>query len=266
MKKPKVSVIIAVYGVEAYIEKCARSLFDQTLDDVEFVFVNDCTPDDSITVLEKVLKDYPDRQAQTKIINLEANGGVANARATGMKAATGEYMIHCDPDDHVAPECYATLYDEARKTASDIVVCDYYRETEGRQEYVTQHYGQTPRESIQDFYKVPFFPSLWDTLIRTSLIQSNQIYPYPEINTGEDLNVIFRAFLKAGTLAYVNKAFYHYVQRPGSLTRSKDIKTLWDNNIARNIINLSQLLDNQPQLGGVKSTNTRSIICSTARS
>ena len=61
---PKVSVIIPVYGVEKYIERCARSLFKQTLDDIEYLFIDDCTPDDSVDVLRNVLEEYPNRKSQ----------------------------------------------------------------------------------------------------------------------------------------------------------------------------------------------------------
>lgn len=82
---PKVSVIIPVYGVEKYIERCARSLFEQTLDDIEFIFVNDCTLDNSINVLETTLEEYPKRKSQVQIINFEQNQGAAKAREIGMK-------------------------------------------------------------------------------------------------------------------------------------------------------------------------------------
>ena len=77
----KVSILVPVYGVEQYIEKCARSLFEQTYSDIEYVFVNDCTKDDSIGVLKRVLEKYPQRMQQVRIINHEKNMGLgAGAR------------------------------------------------------------------------------------------------------------------------------------------------------------------------------------------
>lgn len=243
MSEVKISVIVAVYGVEQYIAKCAHSLFAQTLQDVEFIFVNDCTKDNSMSVLRAVLNEYPVRKALTKIIDLTENGGVANARTIGMKLAKGEYMIHCDPDDYVDEDYLETLFRNARQTNADIVVCDYYREVHSKSEYVTQNYGITPNECIQYFYKSPFFPTLCATLVRSSIIHENQIYPYQNINTGEDLNVIFRTFLKAKTLSYINRAFYHYVQREVSLTQNKDILESWNKNISKNLLKITQLLD-----------------------
>ena len=125
---PKVSVIIPVYGVERYVGRCARSLFGQTMADLEFIFVDDCTPDDSIAVLLKTLDDYPDRKHQVRVIRHDRNQGVAAARTTGMKAMTGEYMIHCDPDDWIEPDMYERMYDAARTHDADVVTCRYYED------------------------------------------------------------------------------------------------------------------------------------------
>ena len=87
----KVSVCIPVYGVEKYIERCARSLFEQTMQEgIEFIFVNDCTPDKNIEILERVLAEYPHRKEQTKIIHHENNKGLVSARNTGLTYAVGE--------------------------------------------------------------------------------------------------------------------------------------------------------------------------------
>ena len=125
----KVSVCIPVYGVEKYIERCARSLFEQTMrDGIEFIFVNDCTPDKSIEILEKVLAEYPHRKKQTQIINHEKNSGLVAARKTGLAHATGEYIIHCDSDDWVELNMYEKMYHAAKAADADMVYCDYVKE------------------------------------------------------------------------------------------------------------------------------------------
>ena len=120
---PEVSVCIPVYGVEKYIERCARSLFEQTMTDgIEFIFVNDCTTDKSIEILERILAEYPGRQAQTKIIHHATNKGLVAARNTGLAHATGDYIIHCDSDDWVDLNFYESLYKKAVETGADVVV------------------------------------------------------------------------------------------------------------------------------------------------
>lgn len=97
----KVSVIVPIYGVEKYIERCARSLFEQTLDDIEYIFVDDCSPDKSIEILNAVIADYPQKIPYIKIIQHKKNKGLPLARRSGWKAATGEYIANCDSDDWV---------------------------------------------------------------------------------------------------------------------------------------------------------------------
>ena len=97
----KVSIVIPVYNVEKYIERCVRSLFEQTLDDIEYIFVDDCSPDQSVAVLQSTLQDYPNRKESVRIIRHKENKGVAVARNAGINAAQGKYLIHCDSDDWV---------------------------------------------------------------------------------------------------------------------------------------------------------------------
>ncbi len=112
---PKVSVIIPVYGVENSIERCARSLFEQTLDEMEYLFIDDCTKDRSIEVLKSVLKDYPKRKSQVTIHRMDNNSGQAKVREWGILNATGEYIIHCDSDDWVDKDIYRELYEKAKE-------------------------------------------------------------------------------------------------------------------------------------------------------
>ena len=93
---PKVSVIIPIYGVEKYIERCVRSLFEQTLDDIEYLFIDDCSPDGSVRIIMRILDEYPNRKEQVIIHRMEQNSGQAKVREWGMKNATGDYVIHCD--------------------------------------------------------------------------------------------------------------------------------------------------------------------------
>ena len=121
----KVSVVVPIYGVEKYIERCARSLFEQTLEDIEYIFINDASPDSSIDILKKSLEDYPQRKAQVRIINQPYNMGAAKAREVGIKASTGEYNIHCDSDDWMELNAYEQLYNHAKNNDCDVVIGKY---------------------------------------------------------------------------------------------------------------------------------------------
>lgn len=133
---PKVSVLVPIYGVEKYIERCARSLFEQTLDEMEFIFVDDCTPDKSMEILRSVIEEYRLRFAEkrytVRIERMPTNSGLAAVRRYGIQLATGDYIIHCDSDDWVDATMYEKMYNKAIGEGSDVVVCDYYMSDENK--------------------------------------------------------------------------------------------------------------------------------------
>ena len=147
--KPKVSAIVTIYNRESYLEQCARSLFSQTLGEIEYIFVDDASTDRSVEVLRRVVQEYPHREAAIKIIELGQNGGVSNARRTGMSYVTGDYVIHTDSDDWIDPDMFEQLYQTAMNTGADIVGCDIRHEYPNRKSSVLhQHYASTIHENI----------------------------------------------------------------------------------------------------------------------
>ena len=233
---PKVSVIVAIYNVEQYIKRCAISLFNQTLDDIEYIFIDDCSSDNSLNILESVIKQFPKRADNIKIIRNSKNFQVAYTRTIGMKAATGTYVIHCDPDDYVDLDYFETIYNAAINSRADIVATNYYRETNDLVSVIKgDYYSNIPRDCITNIHRSYFFPSFCTHLIKRSLYVENDIYPIGGINSGEDLNVLLRIFYYAEKLLYLDKAFYHYVLRDTSITQNKDISSLWRNNISKNL-------------------------------
>ena len=112
---PLVSVIVPVYGVERYIERCAVSLFEQTYKDIEYIFVNDATPDKSIEVLKTVMERYPERAKAVRIVEHPQNRGVSAARNSGVETASGEYLWQVDADDYIEKNAVRTLVDTAKQ-------------------------------------------------------------------------------------------------------------------------------------------------------
>lgn len=221
---PKVSVICLVYDAAPFIERCARSLFEQTLDDLEFIFVDDCTPDNSFEILQRVLAEYPRRRSQVRIIKMAQNSRQAAARTAGMKAATGNYMIHCDSDDWVERDAYELMYDKAVESGADVVGCKAVVHINGKTSTAETFYEGLPSNSL---YEQRFGGSLWAKLISTKLIHDTGIYPYEGINNGEDLNVTVRVFLKARKMAFVDRRLYHYNHdNQNSITRRNSIEQL----------------------------------------
>lgn len=207
--RPYVSIIIPVYKAERYMDRCCRSLFEQSLESIEFIFVNDCTPDNSFELLANVLKDYPERQPQVKIIEMESNSRQAAARNAGIEAASGKYQIHCDPDDWVEPEFYERMLDCAEKHQADIVTSDYIVEySNEKSEYVRTAKHSYPMNILNSscFY----FFALWNHLILSDLIKDNQIKFYDGIDYMEDFGFMSRIFFYARNICHLDKAFYHY--------------------------------------------------------
>ena len=133
-----VSVVIPVFKVRNFIERCATSLFEQTLEDVEYIFVDDASPDDSIEILKECLERYPKRKAQVQILTHEQNKGLPAARNTGLAVATGEYVFHCDSDDWVESTMLEDLYVTAIQNSADIVWCDWYLSFAQNERYMRQ--------------------------------------------------------------------------------------------------------------------------------
>ena len=115
----KVSIIVPVYNVEKYIEKCLKSLVNQTLKDIEIIIVNDGTKDNSQRIVDKYTKKYDFVKSYIK-----ENGGLSSARNYGLKYANGEYIAFVDSDDYVDKDMYEIMYNKAKSNDFDVVVCN----------------------------------------------------------------------------------------------------------------------------------------------
>jgi glycosyltransferase involved in cell wall biosynthesis len=207
---PKVSVIITIYNREKYIEDCARSLFEQTLDDVEFIFVDDASTDNSVMILRELLKNYPKRMDLTRVICLENNGGRAVARQIGIDNSIGDYVIHVDSDDWIDLDMLEKLYEKAKETDADIVGCNLTHEYENYKCVFKQNYSGDVDEDIRRLLNGKIFPSLCTSLTRSSLIRDNDITFPQGVDTGEDLLFNLHLYLCANRIVGIDEPFYHY--------------------------------------------------------
>lgn len=213
----KVSVIIPVYGVEKYIERCVRSLFEQTLDDIEYLFIDDCTPDRSIDILKQVLEEYPHRKCQVVIHRMEQNSGQAKVREWGMRNATGEYVIHCDSDDWVAMDMYRLMYDEAKRIDADIVMCGY-KVTDGQTVFSEYYHQQIDKTKlISSLLTLHEAWSVWNKMCKRTLYDNDIVYP--SLAMGEDMVLTTQLVLRAQRIGIIDKALYNYFYNPNSITK-----------------------------------------------
>lgn len=204
---PKVSIVIPIYGVECYIETCARSLFEQTLEELEYIFIDDCSPDKSVEVLQQVMNEYPHRKKQVIIIRQPKNMGAAKAREVGIKVAHGEYIIHCDSDDWTERDMYRAMYEKAISQNSDIVVSMYSEDRHGEDpKIICQNFGLHPLYTI---IGEPSKCSLFNKLVKSSVVAPN-LMEYPAHHMMEDYVICVQMFSRAKRIDYVNKSLYHY--------------------------------------------------------
>lgn len=204
-ENPKISILIPIYGVERYIARCARSLFEQSYNNIEYVFVNDCTKDDSISILKKVIQEYPHRQNQVKLINHEKNQGLGGTRLTGLVNSTCEYVWFVDSDDYIEPNALEIIIDYIKK-GYDYIVFNYYIETKDE---IIRFYNQGL--NVENALYQSVTPSIWKCVTKRNLFFDNGILPVPGINQSEDYLLTSRLILVARSPILVQDHFiYHY--------------------------------------------------------
>lgn len=223
MSKPKISIIVPVYNASAYIEKSARSLFEQTFADIEYIFVNDCTPDNSIQVLLQTLEDYPERKSQVVIINNEHNLGAAGAKNAGMKAAKGEYMMFADSDDWLDTDGVEKMYEFAKKNNLDIAYSNFC----GGYGRGINDVGVEPDcadylDGLRLFLTNKLQGSMCNKIIKRDFFLSCNEWFIKGANIFEDLGLYMRLFAHKPKVQYIPIAFYHYyLGNTNSVLRSK---------------------------------------------
>lgn len=216
----KVTIAVPVYGVEAYIEKCAESLFEQTYPNLEFLFINDCTPDKSIEIIESVLERFPSRKGQVRIINQSVNKGCPAARNLAVQLATGDFIFHVDADDYLEKDAISSLVYEQKATDADLVVANYLIETDSKTKLVRYcNISKTREEIVKDCLDDKSSQSVWGILIRKRIYIDNNIRADESFHVGEDWQVAPLLLYHAKKIAYVDKVIYHYqLSRPNSIT------------------------------------------------
>lgn len=207
----KISVIVPIYKVEKFIGRCAESLMQQSLGDVEYIFVNDATPDNSMEVLDGVLKKYPARAGLISIVVHDVNKGLPAARNSGLAVAHGEYVFHCDSDDFVEPIMLETLYNVAISNAADIVWCDWFLSFEKNEIYMKQPEFSTAFDALKSMLGGGMKYNVWNKLVKRRLYTDNKIFFPVGHGMGEDMTMIM-LFAHAKIVKYVPQAFYHYVK------------------------------------------------------
>ncbi|MCR5147051.1 MAG: glycosyltransferase [Clostridia bacterium] len=221
---PKVSVIVPVYNVEKYIDKCLQSLVNQTLQDIEIIIVNDGSTDGSEQIINGYLECYSDK---IKYVT-KSNGGLSDARNYGLKYATGEYIAFLDSDDYVDYTMYEKMYNKAIEENCDYVECDFI--------------WKYPDKEVQDcgFIYIDKHEMLanarvvaWNKLIKRDLLERANIQ-FPKGLRYEDVEFFYKLIPYIKRFDFVKEYLICYVQRGNSIVntqneRTKEIFTVLDN-------------------------------------
>ena len=221
----KVSILVPVYGVEKYIERCARSLFEQSYNDLTYIFIDDCTPDNSIGVLKKVIEDYPDRKKSVKIIRHDQNRGLASARNTAVDICNTEFLFHVDSDDYIDHNVISDCVNNVRETNADIVSVSIIRKKKGKSIIYQEDWNYDIHEIVKRLIRHEIGNGVCGRLIKTSLYKDYNIKVEVGRGMSEDLQVSPRLFYYANKATYINSCHYYYfLDNEGSYTASFNIK------------------------------------------
>lgn len=221
---PKVSVIVPIYNVEKYLEKCINSLLSQTLKDIQIILVNDGSKDNSGNIAKEYEKNNKDR-----VIYVEKeNGGLSDARNYGLKYATGNFIAFLDSDDYIEKNAYEEMYNKAIEEDADYVECDFIWEFPNKTR-VDKQYPYKNKKEMLSFVRVV----AWNKLIKRQLITDNNL-EFPKGLRYEDVEFTYKLIPFINKFTYVDKPFVHYVQREGSIAnvqneRTAEIFTVLDN-------------------------------------
>ncbi|WP_158548544.1 glycosyltransferase [Parvularcula marina] len=211
---PKISVIIPVYNVEDYLEECVQSVLSQSLQDIEVICVNDGSPDNSQTILER----FADQDERIRIIEKE-NGGLSSARNAGIRAARGEYIHFLDSDDYIKPGMYEKLYAHAKRNRLDLVKSNlgFINEV-----YPTKRPLLPDSEvfRFEDQPAVAQFISPCTALYSSALMR--RVTPFTEGMTYEDRPFNWETLIKAERIGHIDEVYYMYrVDRIGSIMSNR---------------------------------------------
>ena len=210
-----ISIIVPVYNVEKYLEKCIRSIQDQTLKDIEVILVDDGAPDRCGAMCD----EFAQNDSRIRVIHKQ-NGGVSSARNAGLAIATGEYIGFVDSDDYIESDMYETLYHVLQEYDADIAVCGHFVEKDGKIIEEVRNNGFTTvvsgieacKRTILD-HEINSFA--WDKLYNRELFSN---FAYPALFYHEDIASTFLIMSKARRVVLHNIAKYHYIRNSNSIS------------------------------------------------
>ncbi len=217
MNKCKLSIIVPVYGVEKYIDKCLNSLVKQSLKEIEIIVVNDGTKDNSQKIIDKYVKKYPDKIKSY----IKENGGQGSARNYGLEKANGEYIGYVDSDDFVEKDMYKKLYNKAKENNYDIVVCGNYNVSEDYQNKNIDTFINNYNTDLENIFFGKM--AVWNKIYKRDILIKNKL-EFKEKVWYEDLAFTLKAIMNSNTFAFIDEPLYDYLIREGSTMNNSNVQ------------------------------------------
>lgn len=234
---PLISILVPIYGVEKYIERCFLSIINQDYDNIEIIFVNDCTLDNSVLILQNLIAQHKKYKNKIHILHHASNKGLASARKTALLAAKGEYVIHIDSDDWIEPGAIKQLASVAFNENADMVVGDYFHAYLNYKEKISYTIPKCTNIYAQELAcRNPSFPvSIWNRLIRREV--HLKALPIDGLNFGEDYVTVPRIVSYCIKIIKLDIPTYNYWQEnTASYIKNFSYKSFNDLKLATDII------------------------------
>lgn len=207
-----VTYIIPIYNASDYIVKSVRSLLEQSYRNIEYIFINDCSLDDSEIKLRRTIEEFPERYDNIKIITNEQNLGSATSRNIGLDTAQGEYVMFADSDDWISMDYVESMVRQIDSGSYDIVYCDYFESYNNHDNRISQAYGQDNIECIRAMLGRGMHGSTCNKIYRRSFLLASKQRFIDGADLFEDVSWNIRLFACTTQISYLSQAFYHYVQ------------------------------------------------------
>lgn len=211
-KEILVSILVPFYNVEKYVGKCVESLFEQTYKNIEYVFVNDCTPDNSLEIIKDEIQKYHIPTDRLTFIHHEKNMGISASRNECIMNAKGNYILFIDSDDWIEKDMVELLVNAAKTNDADISGCGYTEEYPDKSIDFPQKYTNDHNEMMKAITLLTIKGVMWKLLIKRSILVENNIVFIPDNNMVDDYLFCCQVFYYAQTFASVNRCLYHYIQ------------------------------------------------------
>lgn len=222
MANPKVTICIPVYNVEKFIERCLYSVQNQTLKDIEIIVVDDCTPDNSMEIVQQ----YAKGDSRIKIINHDYNRGLMRARQTAYKIAKGDFICFCDSDDAMEVDALKQMYNLAVESDADIVSANAtYIKVDGKSipymGYQSLKYGNDSESVYKSLLLSEYAHNLWAKLFKRELLQDFDYETFDDFTNGEDGYLFYQVIRNTKKVIHLDKIVYKYYQNKESSTQKK---------------------------------------------